>query len=106
MEAYRWAEKNTWRRSDNRDAAIKNINEPTPIIFICQVQVLSVTKVCQKIYTYVIRINRKRQTFMTLKNSLFFLYPQSPAVSVNKEIFKEYGCRGFVSSINVAAPVN
>lgn len=26
---------------------------------------------------------------------LFFLYPQSPAVAVNKEIFKEYGWRSF-----------
>ena len=71
MEAYRWAEKNTWRRSDNSDATIKNINKPTQIIFICQVQVLSVTKVCQKNDTYVVKRHRERQMFMTLKNSLF-----------------------------------
>lgn len=78
MEVYRWAEKNTWRRSDNRDAAIKNINEPTPIIFICQVQVLSVFKVWQKNDTYVIKSHRKRQMFMTLENSLFFSVPIIP----------------------------
>lgn len=27
------------------------------------------------------------------KNFIIFLYPQSPAVTVNKEIFKEYICR-------------
>lgn len=109
MEAYRWAEKNTRRRSDNRDSAIKNINEPTPVIFICQVEVLSVTKVCQKNFTYVLKRHKNIKRpwpWKILYFIIFFLYPQSPAVSVNKEIFKEYGCRGFVSSINVTTRVN
>lgn len=89
MEAYRWAEKNTRRRSDNRDSAIKNINEPTPVIFICQVEVLSVTKVCQKNFTYVLKRHKniKRPWPWKIPN-FFFCTHNPPLLALIKKYLK------------------